>query len=132
MIFQSTGIVKYSIDPIKLIIEIDQNIIKYYHNMIPKYLKVNYPKFGAHISVVRNEQPPKMNNWLKHNNKEIKFEYEGLIYNDEIYFWLNTFSIELEEIRHELGLSNYGDVTLSPDKKHKFHITVANLKNKNY
>ena len=51
-----------------------------------------------------------------------------VIHNDELYYWLNIYSEELEEIRSELGLLPYGDVTESPDGRHRFHLTLGNLK----
>ena len=51
-----------------------------------------------------------------------------MVYNDETYYWLNVFCKDLEEIREELGLTKSGDVSLSPDGRHKFHITIGNSK----
>lgn len=126
--FCSSGILKYSDNPIKLIVEADNEIAKYYRSVIPKYIKINVPKYPAHISVVRNAIPPNIEYWNKLQNTEIFFEYESKIYNDQKYYWLNVWSKTLENIREELGLKPWGDVSMSPDFKHRFHITIANLK----
>ena len=127
--FSSNGILHYSKDPIKLSVEVDPEISSYYFSFIPKYLKVNRPMFSAHISIIRYIAPPNMEFWNKYHNQMISFQYESYIYNDELYYWLNVYSLELENIREELGLTSSGDVTKSPDGRHKFHITLGNLKN---
>ena len=125
---KSKGKLIYSLNPTKIILEVDQGIADYYRSTIPKYFKVNKPLYGAHISVVRKENV-NMNYWNKYNLKEIEFEYRNYIYNDELYWWLNSYSKELEDIRIELGLTGTSDITKSPDGRHKFHITIANNKN---
>lgn len=126
--FTSSGMLKYSQNPIKLIVEIDPDIAKFTRALIPKYLRVKSPMWAPHISVVRNWVPPYMEFWDKHQYREISFNYENYIYNDELYYWLNCYSRELENIRSELGMKPHGDVTWSPDGRHKFHITVGNTK----
>lgn len=127
--FTSSGVLRYSHDPIKLIVEVDPGISKFYFSTIPKYLGVSKPMWDSHISVVRNVIPPDMSAWEKHAGREVSFEYENWVYNDELYYWLNVWSTDLEEVRRELGLKPYGDVTCSPDDRHRFHITLGNLKN---
>lgn len=125
---QSWGILKYFPDPYKLIVEVDNEIGTYYRSLVPAYLKLKKPMYASHISVVRNMIPSNLEVWQKYQDKMVSFEYESWIYNDELYYWLNCYSTELETIRFELGLKPYGDVTESPDKRHKFHITIGNLK----
>ncbi len=128
MFFNSVGILKYSDNPNKLVVEVDEEISRYYRYFVPKFINLKRQAFPAHISVVRKENPLNMEFWGKYNNKEVDFVYENVIYNDEVYYWLSAFSPDLEKIRLELGLSNISDITCSPDKKHKFHITIGNLK----
>ena len=56
--FSSSGILRYSTDPIKLSVEVDQDILRYYYSLLPKFIKINRPMYQAHISVVRNINPP--------------------------------------------------------------------------
>lgn len=126
--FTSTGFLKYYTDPYKLIVEVDQGISDYYRSTIPKYIKTNKQLYPAHISVVRKEIPPNLNVWNKYQDKEIEFQYEHYVYNDDVYIWLNVFCDELEFIRKELGLSTCSGITMSPDGRHKFHCTIANRK----
>ena len=128
MFYNSIGILKYSDNPYKLIVEVDEEISRYYRYLVPKFINLKKQAFPAHISVVRKEIPLNTEFWKKYNNIEINFIYENIIYNDNTYYWLNAFSPKLEKIRLELGLPNISDITCSPDKKHKFHITIGNLK----
>jgi hypothetical protein len=125
----SSGILRYSNDPIKLVVQVDRGISDLYRSLIPRYLHVSRPMYDAHISVVRNVEPPRMDVWGKYEGQAVSFDYEAYIFNDELYYWLNVYSVELEAIRAELGLAPYGDVSLSPDGRHRFHITLGNLKN---
>lgn len=118
----------YSINPYKLIVSVDNSICDYYKSLIPKHHYVQKQKYAPHISVVRNETPTNLNTWNKYVNKQIIFEYESFIHNDETYYWLNAYSELLEDIRVELGLPSLSEYTKSPDGKHKFHITIGNIK----
>lgn len=125
IIFQkSVGILKYQEN--KLIVEVDVELANYYRSIIPKYIGIQKPMYSPHISVVRKERFN--NNWNKYQNKEIEFEYETFIYNDELYYWLNVYCKEFENIREELGLSNMSKITMPPDFQKCFHITLGNLK----
>jgi len=124
----SIGTLIYSENPYKLIVDIDNEIGNYYRSLIPKYFQVKKPMYSSHISIVRNEVPPNLNMWGKYQGVKISFEYESFIYSDELYYWLNAYSFILEDIRIELGLSNLSKYTKSPDGKHRFHITIGNIK----
>lgn len=127
-IFKSTGTLIYSDNPLKLILSVDQGISDFYFSIVPKTFKIQKQMYPAHVSVVRNSSVPHTQFWEKYQNKVLEFDYEDMVYNDERYYWLNVFCKELEEIREELGLSRSGDVSLSPDGRHKFHITIGNSK----
>lgn len=110
---------------------VDNNLGKYYRWFIPKALSVKEPMYPSHISVVRNEVLPNYEKWGKYQGLKVAFLYEPYIYNDETYYWLNAYSPVLEQVREELGLPMVSDITMSPDKKHKFHITIGNVKHLN-
>lgn len=128
MMFTSAGTLVYSVNPYKLIVDVDNEICNYYRSLIPKYFQVRKPMYSSHISVVRNEVPPNLYLWGKYQGVKISFEYEPFIYSDELYYWLNAYSSMLEDIRIELGLSNISNITMSPDRRCKFHITLGNTK----
>jgi hypothetical protein len=126
--FKSSGTLLYSNNPYKLIVSVDNEIGRYYRSLIPPYHKVQKPLYDSHISTIRNEVPTNFLCWGKYQNRVVEFEYESFIYNDELYYWLNVYCQDLEDIREELGLQNTSPFTRSPDGKHRFHITIANLK----
>ena len=128
--FLSTGILQYSTNPYKLIVLIDQNIIDYYRSLFPKYIeKPSRQKYPAHISVVRKEIPKNIDLWEKYEGKEIEFFYSPIIQQNNIYYWLNVFSVPLEEIRLELGLVVDSLFFQPPNGfKKTFHITIGNTK----
>lgn len=126
--FSSTGLLIYSENPYKLIVEVDDEIGRYYRSFIPKHIGVQRPLYSSHISTVRNETPLNLEVWRKYHQKEIAFDYEAIVYYDELYYWLNAYSKTLEDIRIELGLPCTSEFTRSPDGRHRFHITIGNLK----
>lgn len=127
-IFKSSGYLRYSKDPYKLIVEVDQSISDYYRSFVPKYVKLNKQAYPALLSVIRKEHVPLMKFWNKYEGHQVEFEYENIIYNDELYYWLNAWSEKLEEIRYELGMKKTSHITYSHDGRHRFHITIGNLK----
>jgi hypothetical protein len=125
--YSSIGTLKYHDE--KLIVEVDQQLGKYYFNLVPKWFKIHPQKYPPHISVVRKEIPPNKQHWKKYDGEAIEFLYDTFIHNDEAYFWLNAFCTRLEEIRLELGLPVSSPYTRPPSGFHKcFHITIGNTK----
>jgi hypothetical protein len=126
--FKSIGTLRYFTNPHKLIVEIDPGISDYYRSLVPKYIVFNKQMFDPHISVIRNEDIPKIELWGKYDQNKFEFEYDNYIYMSANYLWLNVYSEELESIRLELGLSKTSEITSSPDGRHKFHTTLGNFK----
>lgn len=124
----STGILRYSPDAYKLIVEVDPGIVSYYRWLLPRSIRTNRQMYAPHISVVRKQIPLKLDAWKMHEGELIHFSYEHFIYSSEVYFWLNVFSQRLIEIRRELGLSDTSKLSRPPDERECFHITVANRK----
>jgi hypothetical protein len=123
--FSSHGTLRYSNNPNKLIVEVDQQLSDYYRKSL--FLKINPQRYPAHISVVRKEQP-NLDSWGKYEGELVEFNYSGEVFNDGVYYWLAVQSFRLEDIRKELGLPLISDITMSPSKTHRFHITIGNLK----
>lgn len=128
----STGILKYFRGEgggYKLILEIDQNIVEYYRSLMPKYIKTNKQMYSAHISVVRKEVPPNESLWGKYEGEEFPFTYGSTVYAGTVYYWINCFSVRLEETRLELGLPVSSIYTLPPEGFTRcFHCTIGNTK----
>jgi hypothetical protein len=110
-------------NPWWVIVECPKDILDYYHHWIKKEenIKLNKPLFGAHISVVRGEEPPleKQNLWRKYHEKEITFSYQHEVENLNEYYWLSVECPELNELREELGLS--------PEVEFGFHLTIGRV-----
>ncbi len=134
-LYESTGFLKYG-DDHRLVVKVDQGIANYYRSLIPKVMPVNGLRFGAHITVVRSgkERPVNLEHWGKYEGKRVQFLYCPYIHQGKIYFWLNCFCKELEDIRVELGMSVTSQWTLPPDGiefegfRRRFHCTIANMK----
>lgn len=124
----SYGLLVYSENPHKLIVKVDDEIGRYYRSLIPKYYRVQQPLYDSHISVIRNEKIVNLDFWKKYHLLNIYFEYDNYINNYGVYFWLNSKSDILTNIRMELGLSKTSEWSRPPDNSNNFHITIGNSK----
>jgi len=130
--FVSSGILRYSYeDGYKLIVEVDYDLANYYYSLIPKYYRVQKPRYKPHITVVRvkHEMPTQLKYWGKYDGDTLIFRYDGSVHYDNDYYWLSVWSSELEKIRRELGLSDTSRIMKPPTGfKKNFHCTIANTK----
>jgi hypothetical protein len=129
----STGILRYSVEERvghKLIVEIDPGIAETYRALVPKYVRLQRPRFAPHISVIRKERIPedKLHLWGAHDGKPVEFSYDPTIYNDELYYWLRVYSAALKAVRKELGLDELSELARPPDLHDCFHTTIGNTK----
>lgn len=131
--FTSTGRLEYYKNPLKLIVKVDPEISRYYFEQATKiaHIDLNRQRYAAHISVVRREKPLNMRLWNKYHNQLVEFNYEHYLYNNHVYYWLNAWSEQLELIREELGLARVSEFTRGPDNRHRWHITIGNVKDLN-
>jgi hypothetical protein len=130
MLFQSKGKIIYdptggnAYDPWWIIIECPNDIIHYYQNWIrnEKGIRLNKPLYGAHISVLRGEEPTQHKKylWKKYQNEEITFYYDHKVQSNGVHWWLNVYCERLKEIRQELGLE--GEI------KFDFHLTIGRVR----
>jgi hypothetical protein len=130
--FVSSGKLLYSNDGgYKLIVELEQDIANYYYSLIPKYYRIQKPRYKPHITVVRIgvEVPVNLQYWNKYHENIITFRYGTEINYDNNYYWISVWSTELERIRRELGLSDSSRFLIPPTGfKKNFHCTIANTK----
>ena len=119
-------IVYWDLPKIRLVVEIDKEIPRYYRSLIPKSISQHgqIPMYAPHISVIRKEIPPDMTNWKKYSGQSVDFEYDPYIHIDEKYCWMSCYSSNLEAIRVELGLQRHRFMTENPC----FHTTIMNFK----
>jgi hypothetical protein len=108
----------------KAVLQMDDNIGKYYRSLIPKYIYARAPMYPTHVTVVRNgrEKPVNMEYWGKYEGEQVEYEYSPLIGLDYPYYFLRAWSSRIEEIRLELGLPK------CRPEFNDFHITIANVK----
>ena len=113
----------------RLVVEVDKDLLDCYRWFLSRAgIVTNRPRFHPHISVVRFEDVSISENWNS-NSIEIRFQYDPIIHNDETYYWLAVVCPQLEQIRESLGLPLIKrNVTLSPDERHRFHLTIGNTK----
>ena len=129
--YASSGTLRYS-DQARLVVEVDRDFSEYYRKLIPPWVgKPNRQLHRPHISVIRKEVPLK--NWGIHDGEMVEFHYTGLVRWSRTYFWLDCFSVRLEEIRRELGLTTHPrhpeNAIYRPDGFiWTFHMTIGNLK----
>lgn len=147
VLYRSVGILRYhhgpdeqGLDSYKLVVDVDPGIAKFYRALIPKYIRHNSQLHDPHISVIRREVPPNLVFWDRYAGEEIEFFYCPIVCplagtDNSPYFWLNAYSLRLEAIRNELGLSiapkhpSHSVYPPPPPFTKKWHITVANRKN---
>lgn len=129
MKFVSEGVIQHFVqnDNYKIWLLIDDEIGRYYRTFIPG--KINTPLYPTHISIYRGKKIPNMPKWGFYEGYKVSFEYVNAIHSDNIYWWLEAICPNLENIRMDLGLGPVDDITYSPDKRHPWHITIANNKN---
>jgi hypothetical protein len=118
------GRYKTATRPWWMIIEVDEEIGRYYRELLSQFSKAQYknlrmPEWGTHISIVRGEEPPNMELWLNWEGKVVHFEYSHDIKQMPFtpYLWLPAKCPDAEAIRLELGLSK--------EPQYGYHLTFA-------
>lgn len=100
---------------------VDPEIGKYYYSLIPKARYASRQKYPPHITVVRKDlESANGLDWDQYNGKLITVYYENVLRSSDIYYWLDAWSKDIEEIRVSLGLP--------PHRFDRYHITVGNTK----
>ena len=103
-----------------MIIKVDGDIVEYYSWWLEKRfgIKLQRPAWGAHISVIRNEESPVWDKFKeKLNNKEIIFEYIPEPRSNGKHWWLKVTSDEILKIREDMGYLE--DMKFAP------HLTIG-------
>ena len=130
-VFTSTGILRYR-DPSRVTLDVDAELARYYRSLIPKAMPVQPTRWSAHITVVRGGKEPIpevcAGMWKRHEGELVLFHYAAYVHFDRGYYWLNTWSPRLSEIRYELGLPLKSRWTRPPPGWECFHVTVGNAK----
>lgn len=134
MWFKSTGRLRYN--PVVrdlplgenwLILDCDQNILKYYQYWLKKNAYVfDRPAWGSHISVIRGESISTnyKDKWGFNNGSLFSFEYEVEYKTNGDYIWFEVRSEELLDLREIFGLRR--------EPKYNLHLSIAKLKPENW
>lgn len=80
-------------------------------------IMIQRPAWGAHISVIRGEEPPNKELWGKHQGKEITVIYDPDVRTNGEHWWMRVHSADLLDIREEIGLPKFGMFNL--------HLTIG-------
>lgn len=128
-LYESNGILRYGKNN-RLVVEIDQAIVQYYRSLIPKYKPFQTQLHKPHITIVRTgkEVAPNREYWGKREGDKVVFLYSPIVNEGMVYYWLDVYSHELEEIRKELGLSIESEYEILEGFNWRFHITLGNKK----
>ena len=102
-----------------LILECDRDLSLYYCWFVQRQLglRLQHPRLGSHITVVRGEVVKNLLRWSAYPSQEMKFYYSNEIKMNGRYWWLNVYSPCLMSIRQELGLE------VKPE--FDFHVTIG-------
>jgi len=124
----SAGIIHYDTsDGNRVTVGVDQSVADYYYSLIPRYYKAIKPRWKAHITVVSPiDEIVHPEKWGAREGQTAKFVYDPMILREKGYWWFNLWSIEMEDIRKELGMSIISRITIPPEGYTKcFHCTLA-------
>jgi hypothetical protein len=103
-LFTSKGTLRYGRTSWWLCVDCDQNLADYYRALMPKAWDARRGRYDAHITVSRDEEPVNKEAWKKYDGQQIEFFYLPGVKFGKIYYWLDIYCKQLEEIRLELGL----------------------------
>jgi len=106
-----------------LVMDVDQSICDLYRHLYwlgsYKTKKLLRPAWGAHISIIRNEEPAddKKHLWGKYADQELEIEYNTVVGDNGVHWWLPVICERALDIRVELGLPR--------DPEHPLHMTFG-------
>jgi hypothetical protein len=126
--FSGSGIIHYDVsDGRRVTVSIEQSIADYYYSLIPKYYRALKPRYKAHVTVVSPiDEILNQEKWGIREGQIANFIYDPTILYENGYWWFNLWSIEMESIRKELGLSLKSRITIPPEGYSKcFHCTLG-------
>lgn len=106
-----------------LVMDCDPEIGKYYRYLYSldrfhSAIMVR-PAWKEHITVIRNEEPPKPEAWHKYEGLVVEFGYRPEVLTNGEYYWLAIECPFLTELRQELGLG---------EPEFPFHLSIGHGK----
>lgn len=94
--------------------------IRNYFKLIPKYKCAQPQKYPPHITILRKTVERPAGNWGYRDGAMIDVSYDSCIQHNNLYYWLDAWSKDIQEIRVALGLPEF--------RFDRYHITVGNSK----
>lgn len=136
--FKATGVIRCSLKKPSsdqnwwMVLDCDtEEIGRYYRHLYwldhSKAIKLSKPYWGAHVTVVRNEEPPNTSLWWTYDGEKVEFDYRPGVrtnYSSErfrSFWWVDVICPRFDEIRVELGLPE------NPDRT--YHMTIGSAEN---
>ena len=107
-------------NPWWVILRCCDGLIGYHRRLVERRfgIRLNPPLFGAHISVVRGEEPPAPDAWRRHHGRAVTFRHTHKVFTNGEFWWLYVRSDDLVAVREELGLPGNGEY---------LHLTIGRL-----
>ena len=104
-----------------LVVDTSMSICAYYRGVVSWLTgkKATLPLHGAHITVIAGKynDVTAHPSWRKYQGEKVVFYYDGVIKEDDGYYWIMVTCPRLAEIRAELGLS--------PEPFWPYHLTCC-------
>ena len=117
---KTKGVIRYKPDW-RVVLDVDDEIPALYRWFVLRRhgIRLLGSRWQAHVTVVRKEEPPVKEHWLKYEGRELEIEYSVTVhrYLDTVFWHLDVTSPELLDLREELGLPRQPEDPL--------HITVG-------
>ena len=124
----SEGVLRYSLTNglYRLALEVDPGLAEAYRALVPRYIRLNRPRYAPHVSVVREDRVGAA--WGRYEGQRVTFQYSPTIWEGSVYYWLRVVCPRLADIRVELGLPATDWYTRPPDDSDFYHLTIGNTK----
>jgi len=111
-------------DPWWLIAYTDDGIAAYYRHIVEKRFGfvLDRPSWGAHVSIIRGEEPKKnLDRWRYNEGLITPFAYSHDIYTNGAHWWVNVDCLDYANLRDFYGFD--------PGKRH-FHLSIGRVRDR--
>jgi len=131
-VLRATGVLRYDprattpegevFDPWWLILDCDSALLDRWRKAAEDHygVRLSYPRWRAHITVVNGEIPRKKKNWGLRDGEQIEFSYTTRIATDGTFYWLPVHCEQLLDLRVTLGLPR--------NPRRSLHMTLGRVK----
>ena len=121
-----------------LVLDCDPKISEYYRHLYymqhHQTQKLARPFWGAHITIIRNEEPENQYKhlWKKYAGEKLTFSYRSGVKNNysperyRSFYWLDVVCPRFDELRTELGLL---PISAAWREGTDYHLTIGSKEN---